>query len=112
MGVFLVISGIIVLAAFLVAYVVYDKHGSTPSGKTRSFAIYILGLLFSAFATESLIAFFIIDRVCGSNSGAGCGLGVITIVQPIGWVLGMGMYMFIWIKAMPTDQLAHQGNDK
>jgi len=110
MEMFSVVLGLAVLVTFFIAYVAYDKHSQTPDGKTRSLFLFILGMLTSGLAAGASIAFLIIDKACSGSSGAGCAFGVSVILQPIGWILGMGGFVYLWIKAKPSKPKMNLGS--
>ena len=112
MEIFSLILGLAVLIIFFVAYVVYDKNSQTLDGKTRSFFLFILGMLISGLVAGASVTFFIIDRVCSGDSGAGCAFGLSVILQPIGWIIGMGGFVYLWIKAKPVNQMNLSSEDK
>ena len=112
MEIFSLILGLAVLVIFFIAYVIYDKNSQTPDGKTRSFFLFILGMLISGLVAEASVAFFVIDRVCSGEFGAGCSFGVSVILQPIGWIVGMGGFVYLWIKTKPVNQMNLSSEDK
>ena len=112
MEIFSLILGLAVLVIFFIAYVVYDKNSQTPVGKTRSFFLFILGMLISGLVAGASVAFFIIDRACTGESGAGCAFGVSVVLQPIGWIAGMGGFVYLWIKAKPVNPINLSSEDK
>ena len=112
MEIFSLILGLAVLVIFFIAYVAYDKNSQAPDGKTRSFFLFILGMLISGLVAGASVAFFIMDRVCSGDSGAGCVFGVSVVLQPIGWIVGMGGFVYLWIKAKPLNQMNISSEDK
>lgn len=96
--------GLAVVFFFFIAYVVYDKNCQTPDGNTRSFFLFILGMLFSGFVAGASVMFFALERVCSGESSVVCSFGASIILQPIGWIVGMGSFLYLWVKAKPVNK--------
>lgn len=69
-------------------------------------------MLISGFVAGALVVFFVLDRVCSGESGAGCSFGVSIILQPIGWIVGMGSFVYLWVKAKPVNRMNLSCEDK
>lgn len=113
MGLFSLALGLAVVVFFFIAYVIYDKHSQAPDGKTRSFFLFILGMLISGFVAGALLVFFVLERVCSTEpENAACSFGVSIILQPIGWIVGMGGFVYLWVKVKPVNRMNLSSEDK
>lgn len=96
--IFVGVGALVVLTSMFLAYVVYEKNAICSGGETRSFSLYIFGLIGSSILASGVVGKLLLDRICSENSGAGCAFGVLAITQPFLMCIGIAAFMFIWVK--------------
>ena len=81
---------------------IYFKYRYMHDGKRRSFLLFIFGVLASTFLTAMAAVGFVINVGCSGDSGALCSFGAAILVQPIAMLIGMGGYLYYWVKKRNT----------
>lgn len=90
------VAAIVILGGFFTVWVVYEKYRLSQNGQERSFILYILGCLFSAFLGGGVANSFALDIACSGNAGAGCAFGVVALLFPFACAIGIAGFLFIW----------------
>ena len=103
---FIAVAAVVIVGVFFTVWIVYDKHHLNQEGEERSFILYILGCLISGFLGGVIVNLFVLNFVCSGDAGAGCAFGVVALMFPFSFAIGIACFMLIW-----SNQGQHVIND-
>ncbi|WP_150429434.1 hypothetical protein [Dechloromonas sp. CZR5] len=90
------VAAIVILGGFFTVWIVYEKCCLSQNGQERSFILYILGCLFSAFLGGGIANSFALEIACSGNAGTGCAFGVVALLFPFACTIGIAIFLLIW----------------